>query len=104
MDLLMNVCAEPETAVMFQAYPLNTVLPEHLVRCPRWAADSCSLLVPLSPESLVLTCLFYLELKQMDFPFPCLFCWCGRWRQVIPLQGICPLQDMFLLILFVDGG
>ncbi|XP_031967632.1 uncharacterized protein LOC116445277 [Corvus moneduloides] len=53
-DLLMHICAEPETAVMLQAYPLNTVLPEHLVCRRRWAADSCSLPVPLSPESLLL--------------------------------------------------
>ncbi|XP_068874067.1 rab9 effector protein with kelch motifs-like isoform X4 [Aphelocoma coerulescens] len=54
MDLLMHVCGEPETTVMLQAYPLNTVLPEHLVCHRRWTADSCSLPVALSPESLLL--------------------------------------------------
>lgn len=37
------------------------------------------------------------------FPFSC-FVGVGEKRQVVPLQGACPLQDMFLLIFCVDGG
>lgn len=55
LNLLMHVCAEPESSVVLLAYPLDTVLPEHLVCGRRRAANSCSLPVSLSPESLALT-------------------------------------------------
>lgn len=66
----MHVCAEPKRSVMLQAYSLNAALPKQLVCCRRWAAESGSPPVPLSPGSVVLTQLFYLVLKPLDSASP----------------------------------
>lgn len=96
----MHICAEPETSVMLQAYPLNTVLPGHLV-CHRrqlftssstlsWVSGTYIIVLPWAEASgfSILQCLAFLflvllvweiksSLSHCREPAPCKTCFCS---------------------------
>lgn len=97
----MHTCAEPKPSVMLQAYSLKTVLPKHLMYHRRQAEECGSLPVPLSPGSVVLDVLPCAEAPGFCTSqcLALLFSLCsvgaGDESWAVPLQGICPLQDIF---------
>lgn len=101
MDLLMHTCAEPKPSVMLQAYSLKTVLPKHLMYHRRQAEERGSLPVPLSPGSVVLDVLpcakapGFCTSQCLALFFSLCSVGAGDESWAVPLQGICPLQDIF---------
>jgi len=96
---------------MLQACSLNPALPEHLVCRRRWAAESGSLPVPLSPGSVVLGQLFYLVLKPLDLASPSAWLCFSLFILLVlemkaglfPCREPVPCKTSFCLA-FVDGG